>query len=96
MFADLVASVREGRTMARGETSACSFEITGADIKQLRGDFALSQLEFASLLGVSVRTLQNWEQNRRVPEGAARVLLQVAAKHPETVWDVIRPMRVAK
>jgi putative transcriptional regulator len=40
-------------------------------------------------LGISVRTLRNWEQGRRVPEGPARVLLQVVAKHPEAVLDVV-------
>jgi putative transcriptional regulator len=43
-------------------------------------------------IGISVRTLQNWEQGRRSPYGAARVLLQVAAKHPEAVWDVVEPV----
>jgi putative transcriptional regulator len=42
----------------------------------------LSQLEFAELLGVSPRTLQDWEQGRREPTGAARMLLKVATKHP--------------
>jgi len=43
------------------------------------------------MLGISVKTLRNWEQGRRRPEGPARVLLQVAARHPEAVWDVVRP-----
>jgi putative transcriptional regulator len=42
------------------------------------------------MLGISIRTLRNWEQGRRVPEGPARVLLQVAAKHPEVLLDVVR------
>ena len=45
---------------------------------------------FANALGISVHTLRNWEQGRRAPEGAARVLLQVAAKHPEVLWDVVK------
>jgi putative transcriptional regulator len=51
----------------------------------------LSQLEFAALLGISRSTLQNWEQGRRTPEGPARVLLQVADRHPDAVWDVVKP-----
>jgi len=42
------------------------------------------------MLGISVRTLSNWEQGRRVPEGPAMVLLRVADKHPEAVLDVVR------
>ena len=41
-------------------------------------------------MGISVGTLRNWEQGRRKPEGPARVLLRVAAKHPEAVLDVVR------
>ena len=93
LFAELVASVREGGAILRGEQSpARAFKVDGPNIKRLRAEYQLSQNEFAALLGVSVRTLQNWEQGRRAPEGAARVLLQVAAKHPEAVWDVIRPV----
>jgi putative transcriptional regulator len=48
------------------------------------------QEEFSALLGISMRTLRNWEQGQRVPEGSARVLLQVAAKLPEAVLDVVQ------
>jgi hypothetical protein len=41
-------------------------------------------------LGISVRTLENWEQKRRIPKVPARVLLEVAAAHPDAVWDVVR------
>jgi putative transcriptional regulator len=42
------------------------------------------------MMGISTRTLQNWEQGRRKPQGAARVLLRVAAEHPDVVWDTIK------
>jgi hypothetical protein len=50
-----------------------------------RRKLGLSQDRFACLLGISVRTLQHWEQGRRKPAGAARVLLRIAARHPEVV-----------
>jgi putative transcriptional regulator len=50
-----------------------------------RANMGLSQSEFAHLLGVSARTLQDWEQGRREPAGAARTLLKVAVKHPEVL-----------
>jgi len=91
LFNDLVASVREGGAILRGEAApARSFTLDKIDIKEIREGYALSQSQFAALLGISVRTLQNWEQGRRSPEGPAQVLLQVAAKHPEAVWDVVR------
>jgi len=92
LFTELVASVREGGAILRGaKTPSRAFAINGANIKQLRAEYDLSQNEFAALMGISVKTLRNWEQGRRMPEGAAKVLLQVAAKHPEAVWDVVRP-----
>ena len=48
----------------------------------------LSQSQFAKLLGVSVRTLQEWEQGRKEPSGAAKTLLKVAEKHPEILLEV--------
>jgi putative transcriptional regulator len=92
LFSELVASVREGGAILRGEVSPSrKFVIEGTDIKQIRSDYKLSQSEFAALLGISVATLRNWEQGRRTPDGPARILLQVAAKHPDAVWDVVRP-----
>jgi len=57
-------------------------------IAAVREGTGLSQSRFAQLLGVSVRTLQEWEQERRVPSGAARTLLIIAAKNPRALRDV--------
>lgn len=92
LFTELVASVREGGVILRGEQEpARRFEISAPDVKQIRERYELSQSEFAALLGVSIKTLQNWEQGRRSPHGAARVLLHVADKHPDAFWDVVQP-----
>lgn len=92
LFQELVDSVREGGAILRGEvTPSRSFRMDTPDVKRIREGYGLTQAEFAALLGVSVRTLQNWEQGRRKPRGAARVLLHVVEKHPEEVWDVVRP-----
>ncbi len=92
LFNELVASVREGGAILRGKRAPSrQFVVDGTDIKRVRENYRLSQRQFASLLGISVATLQNWEQGRREPKGAARVLLQIAAKHPEAVWDVVKP-----
>ncbi len=91
LFAELVASLQESGEILRGETApARSFVVDPPDVKSIREGYDLSQSQFAALLGISVKTLQNWEQGRRTPDGPARVLLQVAAKHPEAVWDVVR------
>ena len=91
LFAELIASVREGGAILRGERPpARTFPVQSPDIKNIRDGFGLTQAQFAAMLGISVRTLRNWEQGRRVPQGPARVLLQVAAKHPEAVFDVVR------
>jgi putative transcriptional regulator len=57
-------------------------------VSTIRKKTGLSQKQFAQLLGVSVRTLQEWEQGRRAPSGAARTLLLIAAKNPRAVLDV--------
>jgi putative transcriptional regulator len=93
LFKELVASVQEGGAILRGERAASrQFIIDGPDVKRIRANYKLSQGEFAALLGISVATLRNWEQGRRTPEGPAQILLQVAAKHPEALWDVVRPV----
>ena len=58
------------------------------DVAEIREKTGLSQARFAQLLGVSVRTLQDWEQGRRSPSGAARTLLMIAAKNPRAVLEV--------
>ena len=92
LFAELVASVREGGAILRGERPASRmFTIRAPEIKDTRDGFGLTQEQFAALLGISVRTLRNWEQGRRRPPGPAPVRLEVAAKHPEAVLDVVQP-----
>jgi len=56
-------------------------------IAEIRGRTGLSQTEFARLLGVSVRTLQEWEQGRRAPSGPARTLLAIAHKNPKVLLE---------
>jgi putative transcriptional regulator len=70
------------RAFQRDQKAAWDKRITST-----RKKLGLSQARFARLLGISVRTLHHWEQGRRTPSGAARVLLRVAALHPEAVLD---------
>ncbi|MFC0267261.1 helix-turn-helix domain-containing protein [Kushneria aurantia] len=80
----LLESVRQ---MKRGEAARVTrMEVSTA--AQARHRMGLSQLAFAELLGVSKRTLQEWEQGRRAPTGAALTLLRVAARHPEALRDL--------
>jgi putative transcriptional regulator len=58
---------------------------SGADVTALRKFVGLSQVEFAKALGISVSTLRNWEQGRRMPEGPALALLRIAARHPRII-----------
>ncbi len=59
------------------------------DVAATRQKTGLSQARFAQLLGVSPRTLQDWEQGRRSPSRAARTLLLIAAKNPRALLDVV-------
>lgn len=94
LFNELVASIREGGAILRGKAKPSrSFKITAPNIKRIRAGYKLSQQEFSALLGISVATLRNWEQGRRNPEGPARILLQVAARYPDVVWDVVKPIK---
>ena len=70
------------RAIKRGEGREFSLDLP-SDIKELRSNLDLSQTAFAAFLGVSTRTLQDWEQGRRKPQGAALSLLKIADQHPE-------------
>jgi putative transcriptional regulator len=61
-----------------------------SQVIRARLNSGLSQSEFATALGVSKRTLEQWEQGRRKPSGAARTLLKIAEKHPQVFRDVAR------
>jgi putative transcriptional regulator len=90
LFQELEASVREGGAILRGDTKPSRSFVTGSpDIKRIRATYRLNQAEFATLLGISVKTLRNWEQGRRAPTGPAKVLLRVADKHPDAILDTI-------
>ena len=58
-----------------------------SSITRVRGKFGLSQSKFAAILGISADTLQNWGQGRRTPTGPAKVLLKIAARHPEVLLE---------
>ncbi len=63
--------------------------VVHSPVTQARQASGLSQVEFARLMGVSVRTLQEWEQGRRKPSGAAQTLLAVAVRHPEVLRELV-------
>src|SRR5262245_60263704 len=85
-FDNLVASIRQAGKIRRGEAAqARDTKVRAADVKAIRQRLGQSQTEFARMIGVSVATLQNWEQGRRKPEGPARALLTVAAENPKVV-----------
>jgi putative transcriptional regulator len=95
LFNELVESVNEANAIVRGAqppsrrtTTTALLRVGRPDVAALRRHFKLSQAKFAALLGISVDTLQNWEQKRRRPEGPARVLLRIAATHPDVLLSV--------
>ena len=73
------------REIKRGEHGRVT---TLPSVSSVRERTGLSQARFAQLLGVSVRTLQEWEQGRRAPSGAARTLLLIAKKNPRALLEV--------
>jgi putative transcriptional regulator len=93
-FERLTASIRQAGAIRRGEMKASRVtEFPAEDVKEIRHQLGKTQSEFASMIGVSVSTLQNWEQGRRRPEGPARALLMVAAHSPKVVAAALDPKR---
>ena len=79
---EILSGLKELRRGERGRITAMP------DVARIRKSTGLSQARFAQLLGVSPRTLQDWEQGRRAPSGAARTLLLVASKDPNVLMSV--------
>jgi putative transcriptional regulator len=85
-FDNLVASIRQAGAIRRGARRPSRvFDFKAENVRVIRQNLGRSQTEFALLIGVSVATLRNWEQGRRVPEGPARALLRIAAVNPRAV-----------
>lgn len=82
--ADLLRSVKQ----MRGGKAARVTQVKLPAAAEARAKTGLSQQDFAALLGVSARTLQDWEQGRREPTGAAKTLLRVAAAHPKVLLEL--------
>jgi putative transcriptional regulator len=76
----------------RGENkTARRFTVASPEVKAVREKTSLSQSEFARLIGVSVKTLQNWEQDRRRPTGPAVALLRIIGQEPKLAMEAIHP-----
>lgn len=80
LAAELLQSVRE---MKAGQ-----IRVVSSPVIEARNKTGLSQSQFAALMGVSVRTLQGWEQGRKQPSGAARTLLAIASSNPKALLAV--------
>ena len=89
MFEELLESVREGGAILRGQRKSRRFEVGSSGIRAIRERTSLSQSEFARLIGVSVKTLQNWEQDRRRPTGPAAALMRIIAHAPQLAVKAI-------
>lgn len=81
----LLQSVRE---MKAGQAARVT-KVELNDVAQARQGTGLSQTQFAEALSISKRTLQEWEQGRRAPSGAAQALIRIAMRHPEVVREVL-------
>ena len=90
LFEELLQSVREGGEILRGEREPSRvFEIDAGGVRAIREKTGLSQREFADVVHVSVKTLRNWEQGVRTPDGAAAALLTAIRNDPENVLKAL-------
>ena len=84
LFNELLESVQEAGQIAHGEKQASrTFEYSALDVKKIREKTGLTQERFARLMGISLRTYQNWEQDHYRPKGAAAALLTIFERDPQ-------------
>lgn len=89
-FQKLVKSVNQMGAIMRGEPIPHRrTTLSKVNVRGLRDQLGLTQADFADMIGVSIRTLQNWEQGRREPEGPAKALLRVVEREPEAVLNAL-------
>ena len=89
-FEDLLESIRQAGLIMKGKMKPGRvFRYDPIEVRKIRKNFKQSQWEFAMMIGISVDTLQNWEQGRRRPDGPAQALLKVAAKNPKAVLEAL-------
>ena len=82
----MIASAKQALAFAKGQSDACVVHIPDEiDTARIRKKINMSQSRFAAYIGVSVRTIQEWEQGRVVPSGAARAFLTVIDREPDAV-----------
>ena len=79
----------ESVRQTKSATAARITQVDVNDVVQVRQSTGLSQAEFAAALSISKRTLQEWEQGRRSPSGAAQTLIRIARNHPEVVREAL-------
>jgi putative transcriptional regulator len=89
-FEDLLTSVDEMKSHMQGDDTEMRVSfVDEPDPRAIRDQMGLSQKDFAYVLGVSVKTLQNWEQGRRDPNGAAMKLLRIAEQRPKILLELV-------
>jgi len=94
-FDEIRAGLEDAVEVARGKRQAARrsvVEVPTVDVGALRRRLQMSQAEFARTFGVSVGTVRNWEQGRRLPRGPARVLLHLIAAEPEAVQRALHSL----
>ena len=90
MFNELLESVNEAGQILKGKKKPSrAFEFPELEVKKIRKKMGLSQFHFAMLIGVSKRTLENWEQGRRKPTGPANALLRALNADPKHVVEAL-------
>jgi putative transcriptional regulator len=82
---ELLQAIRDVKAGRRG----AKYQVAASDVVAARLKCGLSQSQFAAALRISPRTLQQWEQGRRQPSGAADTLLKIVARHPEVLREVM-------
>jgi putative transcriptional regulator len=90
----LIKAAKSAQAIARGDADLTTYKVhvpAKVDVRAIRTKLKMSQNAFAARFGILPSTLRDWEQNRRHPDGAARVLLMVIDKEPDAVTRALEP-----